>query len=334
MIDSNEEYLFCFLLKNLPSKIHCSNNKTGAYSKTPVPTHLALKNYKFIEFNSKERITIIVFDKDIHENKTALEYFNDIPSFYEWLIEMINIIPTYICQTTKGFQFGFVTNGFLTIQQGYNPKNSPELYLSDIKQKYIKYLGLDSIASSRNKAIFRNPILHKYIAYPHKKYDLNDLNNALKDISFDNELTSYKKSSLFVSKYKEIIIGYRNNSIFLLCCREFAYSKPTKKNIFSFANNINNTLCAKPLAISHIKSITNSIYKRCQNNSLVNGSKKASLNRTKLVKDRKKQIIKIILKEKKEGKKIVKAKIARSLGITVQSLTSTYGDFLKLKYKI
>lgn len=334
MIDSKEEYLFSFLLKNLPSKIHCSHNKTGAYSKAPVPSHIALKNYKFIEFNSKKRITIIVFDKDTHKERTALEYFNDIPTFYEWLIEMINIIPTYICQTTKGFQFGFVTNGFLTIQQGYHPKNSPEQFLNDIKQKYIKYLELDSIASSRNNAIFRNPLLHKYIAYPHKIYDLNDLNNVIKDISINDEFTSYKKSFLFVSKYKEIPIGNRNNSIFILCCREFAYSKPTKKNIYSFANNINNTLCTRPLDKTSIKSITNSIYKRCQNNSLVNGSKKASLNRSKLVKDRKKQIIKIILKEKKEGSKIVKAEIARKLGITVQSLNSTYGDFLRLKYKI
>lgn len=82
MFDSNEEHLFPLLLKNLPSKIHCSNNKSGAFSKASVLTNIALKNYNFIEFNSKKRITIVVFDKDKHEDITALEYFNDIPTFY------------------------------------------------------------------------------------------------------------------------------------------------------------------------------------------------------------------------------------------------------------
>lgn len=42
MFDSNEEHLFPLLLKNLPSKIHCSNNNR-IFSKASVLTHIALK---------------------------------------------------------------------------------------------------------------------------------------------------------------------------------------------------------------------------------------------------------------------------------------------------
>jgi hypothetical protein len=330
---TNDTYLFQALIKNLPTKIYCSHNKSGAYSKSPLPAHIALKKFEFIEFNSKERITIVVFDKDRHKSITALEYFKDIPSFQEWLIDMNIPLPSYICQTTKGFQFGFIIKGFQCIQRGYNPKNSPQQFLSDIKGKYIQYLELDSIASSRDNGIFRNPVKHKYIAYPSKVYNLHDLNNPIKDISFNEEETTFKKTYIPVSKHRKIREN-RNNSIFKLCCMEFAYTKPTKTKIFAFANTININNFFEPLPASEIKSITNSIYKRAKDKTLISGLKKAQLNMKKLVKEREKQIIKYFLKCKKNKTKPVKAQLARELGITVQSLNSTYGDFISLKYKI
>ena len=334
MIHTDEDNFFKLLIKNLPPKIHASDNKSGAYAKASVNTSYALKNNAFIEFNSKQRITIVVFDKDIHGGKTALQYFEDVPTFQEWLDDRIDIVPSYICQTTKGFQFGFVINGFMNVQRGHNPKNSPQQYLSDIKRKFIKHLDLDIIASSKNNGIFRNPLLHKYIAYTNIVYDLNDLNNALLDVVIDNEMISYQKSSyLKVSKYEKITTN-RNNSIFVLCCREFAYSKPTQKQIFGFANNLNKNNCIEALPVSEIKSITQSIYKRCQEETLKSGSKKADINRQKLVRDRKKVIFKYFLKCKKEDKKPIKAELARTLGISVVALNKTYGDFINLRYKI
>ncbi len=328
-----ENSLFSLLIKNLPAKIHASNNKSGAFSKASVNTAFALKKNKFIEFNSKERITIVVFDKDVHAGKTALVFFEDILTFQDWILEKLDILPSYICQTTKGFQFGFVINGFMTVQNGYSPRNSPEQFLQDVKKRYIQHLELDNIASSRNHGIFRNPIKHKYIAYPSAVYDINDLNSALLDEVIVTEFTSYKKSNYSaVSKYKTISTD-RNNSIFLLCCREFAYSKPIKRQIFKFANNINNSNCIEPLPISEIKSITNSIYQRCQNGILKSGSKKADINRKKQVKDRKKYILKFILKCKQEQNRFVKTQLAKELAISVTSLNNTYGDFINLRIK-
>lgn len=333
MIRTDERDLFKLMLKNLPPQIRCSHNKEGAYSKAPIVTHVALKSNEFIEFNSNERITIVVFDKDTHENKTALEYFGDLLIFQEWLLEMIDIPPSYICQTTKGFQFGFVITGFLNIQSGYNPKNSPQQFLSDIKSRYIAYLDLDKIASRRSNGIFRNPLMHKYIAYTNVVYDLKDLKEALPLEAFGKEMVSYNtKSYLSVSKNQKII-SHRNNSIFILCCREFAYSKPTLKQIFSFANALSKNNCYEPLPASEIKSIAMSIYTRCQKGTLASGSRKAQINREKLVKDRKKQIIKYILKCKDENRKLIKVELARNLAISVKSLNDTYGDFIQLRWK-
>lgn len=328
-----EKDLFTLLIKNLPAKVHASDNKSGAYSKAALNTSYALKNSNFVEFNSKERITIAVFDKDQHEGKTALEYFGDIFEFEEWLLGMIDIMPNYICQTTKGFQFAFVINGFLTVQSGHSPKNPPENYLSDIKTRFIKHLELDSIASSRNHAIFRNPLKHKYIAYPSTIYDLNDLNECLLDETIDNELSSYTKSSYIkVSKYTQITSN-RNNSIFLLCCREFAYSKPLKREVFNFAKGINDTLCYEPLSNSEIKSITQSIYKRTQDESLKNGSATARKNRANLIKGRISHIIKFFLNCMEKHIKPTKAQLAKELGISVVTLNNNYKELYDLKYK-
>lgn len=202
-----------------------------------------------------------------------------------------------------------------------------------IYKTFIYYFGGDVIASSRNHGIFRNPIKHKYIAYPNKIYDLNDLNELFKDIKFEDEFFSNKSSYTSISKNKKIL-SHRNCSIFKLCCKEFAYSKPTKKHIFNFAKTLNQNNCYEPLENQEIKSIVNSIYKRCRDNTLKSGSKKAQINRAKLVKHRKKQIIKYFLKCRKENKKPIKVQLAKTLGITVQSLNLTYGEFIKLKYKI
>ena len=54
---------------------------------------------------------------------------------------------------------------------------------------------------------------------------------------------------------------------------------------------MNQNNCYEPLDSVEIKSICNSIYKRCQAGSLKNGSRKAQINREKMVKDRKKEIV-------------------------------------------
>lgn len=329
----NDCDLFTLLHKNLPSKIHCSNNKSGANSKPSILSAIALKDSLFIEFNSIERITIVVFDKDHHEGKTAREYFGNLSDFHDWLLEMISILPNYICETTKGYQFGFVIKGFRTLQEGHNPKNSPQHFLSDIKRRYIDYLELDATASGRNKAIFRNPLLHPHIGYTHVTYDLKDLHEALPLEAFESKEPSQPIKRRWSVPANEKITANRNNTIFVRCCRQFSHTKPTKKQIQAFANHINNTQCYEPLPISEIKSISNSIYKNTQQGTLRNGVKKAQINREKMVKERKKAIMKYILKCRREEMKPIKSQLAQNLGISVTALNATYGEFIQMQLR-
>ena len=67
--------LYSQLIYNLKPKIHCSHNKSGAYSTGTIASHIALKHYEFIEFNSTQRVSIVVMDKDVHDGITSKEYF-------------------------------------------------------------------------------------------------------------------------------------------------------------------------------------------------------------------------------------------------------------------
>lgn len=313
--------------------IHCAHNKEGAFSKAPILSAIALKRAPFIEFNSPKRITIVAFDKDHHEGQTAREYFEDLAMFHDWLLEMISILPNYICETTKGYQFGFIINGFQPIQKGYSPKNSPEQFLNDIKRRYIDYLELDINASSRNLGIFRNPLLHPHISYTHTTYTLKDLNSALPVEEFaprENTQPIKRKKSFGA---QEKITANRNCTVFGRGCREFAYSKPTKEQIYGFARRLNEEKCYEPLPSSEIKSITNSIYKYAQNGKLINGAKKAQINREKRVKERKKAIHKYFLKCKEQKIKPNKSELARNLGISPTALNKTYGEFIQMQMR-
>lgn len=62
------------LIKNLPPKIKAGNEKDTA-NINEMDTIEALKNCKFMNFNSKERISFMVFDIDTMENITAKQYF-------------------------------------------------------------------------------------------------------------------------------------------------------------------------------------------------------------------------------------------------------------------
>ena len=65
------------LIKNLPAKIKAGNEKETA-NINELKTIEALNTCKFINFNSKERISFMVFDIDTMENITAKSYFKDI----------------------------------------------------------------------------------------------------------------------------------------------------------------------------------------------------------------------------------------------------------------
>lgn len=69
---NNTEDLKELLIKNLPSQIKGGNDKETA-NIIKLNSNIALESFKFINFNSKEQISILVFDMDKYGDATALE---------------------------------------------------------------------------------------------------------------------------------------------------------------------------------------------------------------------------------------------------------------------
>ena len=102
--ENEKEELKEVLIKNLPSKIKGGNEKHLS-NVVEYQTIIALNKCKFINFNTKERISFLVFDIDKIEDKTAKEYFKDINGLYDFISEKIGLEPSYILETAKGFHF-------------------------------------------------------------------------------------------------------------------------------------------------------------------------------------------------------------------------------------
>ncbi len=102
--ENEKEELKEVLIKNLPNRIKGGNDKKKS-NVLEYQTIIALNKCKFINFNTKERISFLVFDIDKIEDKTAKEYFKDINGLYDFISEKIGLEPTYILETAKGFHF-------------------------------------------------------------------------------------------------------------------------------------------------------------------------------------------------------------------------------------
>ena len=104
--ENEKEELREVLIKNLPSKIKAGNEKHLS-NVVEYKTIIALNKCKFINFNTKERISFLVFDIDKFEDKTAKEHFKNINGLYDFISEKIGLEPTYILETQKGFHFAY-----------------------------------------------------------------------------------------------------------------------------------------------------------------------------------------------------------------------------------
>ena len=144
------------LIKNLPPKIKAGNEKDTA-NINEMNTIEALRNCKFINLNSKERISFMVFDIDTMENMTAKQYFKDIRGLYVYIMEKIGLAPTYILETNKGFHFAYHLKNHIFTHQ---PKALN--YLSLIKRGITQILNCDERASHRLNGVWRNPLLHPH----------------------------------------------------------------------------------------------------------------------------------------------------------------------------
>ncbi|WP_295022686.1 primase C-terminal domain-containing protein [Sulfurimonas sp.] len=250
LTDDNDALLM-LLLRSLPTKIKAGNEKHLSNIRT-YPTVVALKTCKFINFNSKDKISMMIFDIDEFRDKTALEYFKNIRDFLEYIIEKIGCEPTYVLETQKGFHFAYHLKNHVFMHQ---PK--AVAYLQNIKKAIGEILGCDPIASNRLNGVWRNPLLHTSYFSEQINYELADFKIFLPSHQKNRRNTSTKVKI----NETQLTEGNRNAYLFECAMRHAkGFSSLTTEEILIFLEEANKK-SAKPLASQELSPIARSVYK-------------------------------------------------------------------------
>lgn len=105
----------------------------------------ALKEFKWVQYNSVDRITVLSVDIDNSSDSLMYRDFN-LP------------VPTWIIQTDKGFQYHWALKSAVMIN-GYNKHKLIKL-VKDILNKLVALLDGDINAIGLNR-VFRNPVTNR-----------------------------------------------------------------------------------------------------------------------------------------------------------------------------
>jgi len=258
---SEEEQFLELLIKNLPTIIKGGNEKELS-NIHEYDAFNALEKCKYINFNSNERVSFLIFDIDSFNNTNAIEYFKNIDNFLDYITDNIGLEPTYILETQKGFHFAFHLKNHVYIAQ----KKALE-YATNIKKAITVKLKCDVKASHRLTGIWRNPLLHNYYYSHCINYELSDFRKIL--IENKNLINSNRTKRVRIDEINE---GNRNNSLFEFGMR-YAKNKNelTSNDILFYLSNINQQIL-KALPNSELSTIADSIYKYWSNNSITYGS--------------------------------------------------------------
>ncbi|MCG3666104.1 primase C-terminal domain-containing protein [Aliarcobacter butzleri] len=253
---NNTEDLKELLIKNLPSQIKGGNGKDTANNRKEQDTSYVLDNCPFINFNSDKMISMLIFDIDTYRNTTALEHFKDIDGFLYYIYEIVGLEPTYICQTTRGFHFGFHLKNWVFSHQ----KNVVK-YVRAIKETITTKALLDKNASNRLNGVWRNPLLHPYYYSQQINYELGDFKHLLPKKDFSRY--KVRKNNFVKINLEE---GNRNDGLFRNGMRYAKSSINLSTNeLFDFLSNINSQI-QEPLKYEEVLKISNSVYHYWENN--------------------------------------------------------------------
>ncbi|MFX4242482.1 hypothetical protein ACOL22_06840 [Aliarcobacter butzleri] len=254
--DSEIEVLKEVLIKNLPKEIKAGMGKTTSNINT-FKTAYALTHYNFINYNSKEKISILCFDLDYIKGKKAKECFSNIFQFNNYLVAKLgeDLTPTFVIETTKGYQF------FYQLQYPIFTKNKKALkYLLDIKKGITEHLELDAIASNRLYGVFRNPLLHNFYFSYYINFNLKDFSKFALNYKTKQSYNfkNFENLNLNLKNFNE---GNRNYFLFIEGLK-FAKNKKYLEEQFltEYLENINSKIENK-LDTKEILKISKNVYK-------------------------------------------------------------------------
>lgn len=250
----DEDNLKELLIKNLPSSMKAGYEKTEA-NIFNFKTVVALDRCKFINFNTEERISFMIFDFDTYKDKKAIETFKNIDMFYNYLIKKVGLEPTYILQTDKGFHFAYHLKNHI-----YTKQKKAFNYLNNIKKGIIEKVGCDSHGSIRNYGVWRNPLLHTYYFSEQVNYELSDF----KDLAIPRKTLQQKfKRDIVVRQFNQGLLmeGNRNNLIFLASMSWAKNQKNLQQGDIEYYATEYNKKAEVPLENKEIKTISRSVFK-------------------------------------------------------------------------
>lgn len=142
-------------LNLFPGEILGSATKDGAYKVTK--SFHALQRYNFIQYNSKERISIICVDIDHHKDG-AVWMDHDLPQ------------PSWTIWTDRGIQFMWVLEKPILALISKHKQ-----YAKDVLLKIVYALDADTHAIGFNR-VFRNPLTHQS-RFSSSRVNLKDFNH-------------------------------------------------------------------------------------------------------------------------------------------------------------
>jgi hypothetical protein len=275
------------LIKNSPTLIRGGNVKNVTTKKT-IPTQFALKKYKFVHFNSQERISWIIIDVDhtrYAKNMNELEFYIKV---YLKIAE-----PTFITKTDKGFQIGYLLRYPILKEQ------TQAMYkLRFIKAALSRLFDADPNGTNRNLGIWRNPLkhIHKFVDKDytldeimnseHKElYDRSSNENVYKQLISTTSNKEFQKSltletannikihllSLLKAHKAKADIqilhnGWRKATIFQAAML-YAKHRSNLSKLRSYVLQLNK-YCVEPLKLNELEDILKSVTKYKQQNSI------------------------------------------------------------------
>jgi len=132
----------------LPDRIKAVNSKEKFATKWKIPKEKAIREYKWIEYNTFG-LHALIFDVDY---KIGLDRLKSL------INQKIGVAPTWVCLTDKGAQFGFILNSYIAFKH----EKAIKLALL-IKKEITKLIKADVNGSHRLKGFWRNPLRHDFL---------------------------------------------------------------------------------------------------------------------------------------------------------------------------
>ena len=256
---------FHLLLAKLPNTNRSSNYKKNN-SKDRHKSSKSLTIHKFIEYNSRNSVSLIMLDFDkFSPDRTMREQFHSPQHFWDHFLSDYLDSCNFITMTDKGFQV------IITFEHRLNRKYKKSWYLyQKVKEGMVRDIPyIDKIASGRAYGLMRNPLLHEYIVIEEHALNLQDFEEfgrtpilapiEHRKVDKFTQRSEVKTMMASILDERDVIVeeGMRKTVLFQLGM----INAKTSDNHFEYLDNINETYVDEPLPESELDDLVRSITK-------------------------------------------------------------------------